>query len=157
VATCVTSAVSAMTLLAREREVRIISAPIAPELSAAIPDTSLRRSLIALLDNAIKHSPVGTAVTVSASKTGGRVHIDVSDEGPGIQGIAPNRVFDRFARSTDAIDGGGSSRTGFGIGLSLVQDTVSRYGGSAQVSSSTEEGTTMTLTIPLPRRLTGIH
>ncbi|WP_231901798.1 sensor histidine kinase [Microbacterium sp. T32] len=157
VATCVTSAVSAMSLLAREREVRLISTPIAPDLSAAIPDPSLRRSLIALLDNAIKHSPVGTAVTVSASQIGGRVHIDVTDEGPGIQGIAPDRVFDRFARSADAVDGGGSSRTGFGIGLSLVQDTLSRYGGSAQVSSSTDEGTTMTLTIPLPRRRAGLH
>jgi signal transduction histidine kinase len=157
VATCVASAISAMSILARERRVRLMGAHMAPDLSASIPHTSLRRSLIALLDNAIKHSPVGTVVTVRASQVGRRVHISVTDQGPGIRGIEPSRVFDRFARSADAVDGGGSSRTGFGIGLSLVQDTVSRYGGLARVSSSTNEGTTMTLIIPMPRRRAEIH
>jgi signal transduction histidine kinase len=114
-----------------------------------MPAASLQRSVVALLDNAVKHSPAGAKVVVTARKEGAQAVIDVIDEGPGIQGIAPSRIFDRFARSADAVDGGGSSRTGFGIGLSLVQDTVARYGGTAQVSATSSAGTTITLRVPL--------
>ncbi|MFS0735371.1 MULTISPECIES: ATP-binding protein [unclassified Microbacterium] len=143
------TAVSSMSILARERDVHLVSRPPDDDLTVAMPAASLQRSVVALLDNAVKHSPVGAKVVVTARREGAHAVIDVVDEGPGIQGIAPSRIFDRFARSADAVDGGGSSRTGFGIGLSLVQDTVARYGGTAQVSATSSAGTTMTLRVPL--------
>lgn len=143
------SAVSSMSILARERDVHLVSRPPEDDLAIAMPAASLQRSVVALLDNAVKHSPAGAKVLVAARREGSYAVIDVVDEGPGIQGIAPSRIFDRFARSADAVDGGGSSRTGFGIGLSLVQDTVARYGGTAQVSATSSAGTTITLRVPL--------
>ncbi|WP_454137964.1 sensor histidine kinase [Microbacterium paulum] len=89
-------------------------------------------------------------VTTSTSRTD--TCIAVRDHGPGIQGIDPERVFDRFARSSLAVDGGGSASTGFGIGLSLVQDTIGRFGGTVEVTSTSEEGTTITMTLPRGRR-----
>lgn len=140
--------IAGMSVLAEQRDVRLESESSHASLLVRMPESSLRRSMTALLDNAVKHSPAGTAVTVSARRRAGFVLIDVADNGPGIQGIAPERVFDRFARSSEAIDGGGSARTGFGIGLALVQNTVTRYGGSAEVTTSSPAGTTITLRVP---------
>lgn len=148
----VEGAVAAMRMLAADRGVTVISAPIPPDSAVLLPATSLHRALVALIDNAIKHSPAGTAVEISTVAERGVVAITVTDHGPGIRGIAPERVFDRFARSSAAVDGGGNERTGFGIGLSLVQDTVGRFGGSVEVTSSSERGTAMTLHLPTPLR-----
>lgn len=142
------SAVSAMRMLGRDRDVIVTVTHIDPDLTVAVPETGLHRSLVALIDNAIKHSPPGSTVTVSAATVRGDISIDVTDEGPGIRGIAPDRVFDRFARSSGAVDGGGTARTGFGIGLALVQDTVGRYGGTVEVARSSPAGTVMTLRFP---------
>lgn len=144
----VESAVTAMSVLARRRDVHLVSGPHDEGLRVDVPPAGLQRSIVALVDNAVKHSPPGGIVVVAARREGRQVRIDVTDEGPGIRGIAPERVFDRFARSANAVDGGGSSRTGFGIGLSLVQEAVTRYGGSASVSDTSDAGTTMTLRIP---------
>jgi signal transduction histidine kinase len=151
VAPIVDGALRAMQMLATERDVRVTSAPIPPELDVLIPDTSLHRALVALLDNAVKHSSAGQVVTVTADGDRNRVTLAVSDSGPGIRGIQPQRVFDRFARSSDAVDGGGTARTGFGIGLSLVQDTVGRFGGTVEVAQTSESGTTITMTLPRAR------
>lgn len=151
------SAVSSMSILARGRDVRVLSESPADDLAVAIPAASLHRSLVALLDNAVKHSPVGATVVVAARREGSHAVIDVADEGPGIRGIAPHRIFDRFARSAHAVDGGGSSRTGFGIGLSLVHDTVARYGGTVRVSATSAAGTTITLRVPIFSRARGFR
>ncbi|WZH35202.1 MAG: HAMP domain-containing sensor histidine kinase [Microbacterium enclense] len=148
VAPVVESSIAAMRLLARQRGVTLVSTPSAEELRVSMPASSLQRCVVALVDNAVKHSPETGTVVVSSRRDGRHVLIDVTDQGPGIQGISPDRVFERFARSAPAVGGGGSSRSGFGIGLALVQDAVTRYGGSAIVSVTSDAGTTMTLRIP---------
>ncbi len=90
------SAVSSMSILARERGVHLVSRSPEDNLAIAMPAASLQRSLVALLDNAVKHSPAGAKVVVTARKEGAHAFIDVADEGPGIQGIAPSRIFDRL-------------------------------------------------------------
>lgn len=151
VAPVVESSIAAMRLLARQRDVTLVSRPSDDELRVSMPASSLQRCVVALVDNAVKHSPAGGTVMVSSRRDGSHALIDVADEGPGIRGISPDRVFDRFARSAPAVGGGGSSRSGFGIGLALVQDAVTRYGGSAIVSSTSDAGTTMTLRLPVSR------
>ena len=54
---------------------------------------------------------------------------------------------------SDAVGGGGTTRTGFGIGLSLVRDTVERFGGTASVVETSPSGTTIELRIPQAREL----
>lgn len=141
------SAAAAMTMIAEQHGVAIVATATSPDVSVDIPAASLRRSLIALLDNAVKHSPPGI-IELNARADRRTVAITVADRGPGIQGIDPHRIFDRFARSSGAVDGGGNARTGFGIGLALVQDTITRHGGTIAVTSTSPDGTTLTLELP---------
>ena len=127
-----------------------------------VPEVQMRRMVTALVDNAIAHSPAGGSVRISAVVQQRRVVIQVTDEGPGIRGIAPERVFERFARSshqigervadgTTAADTGQDQRPirrGFGIGLALVRDVAVRHGGSVSVRDTSSRGTTMRLERP---------
>jgi signal transduction histidine kinase len=70
----------------------------------------------------------------------------VRDEGPGITGIDVDQIFERFAHGS--ADG---RRRGFGIGLSLVRDLAVRHGGRVVVESTSGEGTSMRLELPIVR------
>ncbi len=76
------------------------------------------------------------------------VRISVADQGPGITGIDPPRIFDRFARAGEALESGAGAHSGFGIGLSLVRDAVERAGGTVAVAKTSESGTEIELLIP---------
>lgn len=148
----VESAVSSMRVLAGGTGVRVTAAPIEPQVQVAIPSASLHRALVALLDNAVKNSPAGTEVTVTAVADHTRVRVAVTDQGPGIRGIPPERVFDRFAHADPPAGDRTGARTGFGIGLSLVQDTAGRFGGGVEVTGTGPDGTTITITLPRAKR-----
>lgn len=140
------AAAASLRMLARERHVHVRAAAVADDILVALPEATLNRALVALIDNAVKHSPDGETVSIAATATRSQVRIAVSDRGGGIRGIDPAHVFDRFAHSTAAVHDGG--RPGFGIGLSLVQETATRFGGHAEVTRTSPEGTTMTLILP---------
>ncbi|MES2169970.1 MAG: HAMP domain-containing sensor histidine kinase [Actinomycetota bacterium] len=144
-------AVDSMRIIAGEKQVGVTVNETRP-LATMMPAAAVHRCLVALLDNALDFAPVGSIIHVSLSESRSMVRISVRDEGPGITGIDPARIFDRFARSSDTVDGGGSSRTGFGIGLSLVRDTVERAGGTASVASTSAQGTEIELRVPLTRQ-----
>lgn len=135
-------------IIAEEHQVGIeLDAP--PDVSVAVPAASIHRCLVALLDNALRFSPSGSTIQVAARAERSRAEIRVIDRGPGISGIASDRVFDRFARG-EGVEG---DATGFGIGLALVKDTVERYGGTAVVESTGASGTTILLRLPRVRRV----
>ena len=140
-------AAESMRILASEKSVTVTVSQV-PPMATRMPAASVHRCVVALLDNALDFAPPGSEVHVSLSQVRSSVRIAVSDKGPGITGIAPERIFDRFARSGEAVDGGGSSHSGFGIGLSLVRDTVERAGGTASVAKSSAKGTEIELIIP---------
>lgn len=116
------------------------------------PTASLRRAVLALVDNAIGHAPSGSTVTVSTRLERDSAIITVTDEGRGITGIKPTRVFDRFARSDPAPETTGTnahaSRPSFGIGLALVREVALRHGGSVRVAATSPTGTTLELVLP---------
>lgn len=143
-------AVDSMSILAAERSVTI-RLDAAEQAATVVPATSIHRCIMALLDNALDFSPPGSTIDVSVEEDRSSAVIRVRDRGPGITGIKSSRIFDRFARSGDAVGGGGTTRTGFGIGLSLVRDTVARFGGTASVVETSPAGTTIELRIPLAR------
>ncbi len=116
----------------------------ARDLIAAIPPTSLRRSISALIDNAVKHSPLPGRVVVSVHRLGSDVAIDVSDSGDGVDPAVLARIFDRNVFSESEAPG----RPSFGIGLALVHDTAARYGGRVSVLTTGPHGTTMRLRLP---------
>jgi signal transduction histidine kinase len=76
----------------------------------------LRQALINLVDNAIKYTPIGGHVRLTAMESAGGVTIDISDTGPGIVAQPRARIFDRFARGRSRSGVGGA-----GLGLSLAE------------------------------------
>ncbi|SFR52693.1 Signal transduction histidine kinase [Microbacterium azadirachtae] len=147
------AAVADLTLIAERRGVRIALSTLPGEVG--LPSVDLRRCLVALLDNAVRHSPDGGTVVVAAVATRAQVRISVSDGGAGIIGIDAARVFERFAHGAtpagapaDASAAGPGSRASFGIGLALVAELAERHGGGVRVASTGPTGTTFELTVP---------
>ncbi len=113
---------------------------------ARIPAVTLVRILVALLDNAVQHSPSGGSVTVRIGRAARDVTVRVIDDGDRIEGIPPDQIFERFARPPRAVD-----PRGFGLGLSLVRDVARRAGRLDRGRALELDGTTFLLTLPAIR------
>ena len=96
-----------------------------------------------IIDNAIKFTPSGGSVTVTAFETLGAIEIVVSDTGIGIDPVVVPRVFDRGFRTKDAV-----SQPGFGLGLALAKSIVNFYRGTITCKSQPGEGTIFTIRLP---------
>jgi signal transduction histidine kinase len=79
-----------------------------------------------LLDNAIRHTPEGTPVTVSTSRSNGSAKVTVADGGPGLDNAAATQVFDRFF--TGDADNGGA-----GLGLAIAKELAERMHGEIRL------------------------
>lgn len=141
----IAAAVEGMRVIAADRGVGIDVAVTSTEWGTTVPGMSLQRCVTALLDNAIAYSPSGSSIRVSAERRRASLVIAVADQGAGITGIDPDRIFDRFAHSDSPIQ---RDRASFGIGLSLVQEIATRHGGSVDVVRTSAAGTTLALTLP---------
>ncbi|RZU16290.1 signal transduction histidine kinase [Kribbella rubisoli] len=104
--------------------------------------SAIRRATIALVDNAIDHTPRGGEVRLGVRRHRGDVILAVSDTGPGIGPEAAQRVLRRF-------DSGGhrSGRAHYGLGLALAHDVANRLGGHLRLAPS-EVGATFELVLP---------
>jgi two-component system phosphate regulon sensor histidine kinase PhoR len=102
------------------------------------------RALVNLVQNAIKFTPEGGAISVKASHAGNGLKISVSDTGVGIAVSDLPRVFERFYKVEQSRASGGT-----GLGLALVKHAVEAHGGSVTAESRLGEGSTFTITIPL--------
>jgi signal transduction histidine kinase len=107
--------------------------------------TRLRQVLGNLIENAVKYSPEGGEVRVSAVAANGEVRIAVRDAGPGIPRDHQARIFEKFGR----VDVPGASKPGTGLGLFIARSIAEAHGGSLDVSSGAEPGSTFTLTLPV--------
>jgi signal transduction histidine kinase len=107
--------------------------------------TRLRQVLGNLIENAVKYSPEGGEVRVSAAAANGEVRIAVRDAGPGIPRDHQSRIFEKFGR----VDVPGASKPGTGLGLFIARSIAEAHGGSLDVSSGAEPGSTFTLTLPV--------
>ena len=95
----------------------------------------------ALVENALRHTPPGTSVEVSAVRGDGEARLVVRDTGPGIPEGDHGRVFQRFYRA------GGGKASGSGLGLAIAAELAAKMGGSLTVESRPGE-TIFTLTLP---------
>ena len=148
------AALDTMQPSAAEREVTIRVVGSTPAV-VRMRAPQLRRCVLALLDSALEHSPAGTTVTVAVAPAGRFVCLDVHDEGPAVTGAEAERIFDRFAhRPADptaaprAPSTTRPHRTGSGLGLFLVRETVTRHGGSVAVVPGAGPGSTIRLLLP---------
>ena len=106
----------------------------------------LRQVLANLVDNAIKYSPAGENVVVSARADNGRVFVDVADRGPGIPREQHRMIFEKFGRANTP-----SAKPGTGLGLFIARSIAEAHGGSLDVRSAPDDGATFTLALPLER------
>jgi two-component system sensor histidine kinase BaeS len=99
-----------------------------------------------LLANALKYTPSGGSVTLSAKATNEQVIIEVADTGIGISPNEVEMVFERFYRAKDPRLQG---TTGTGLGLPLARQLARLHGGEVTLQSTLNKGSTFTLTLPL--------
>jgi signal transduction histidine kinase len=129
--------------MAGEKEMEV-SASIGADLTAAWADRErIHQVLSNLVGNAIKFTPQGGRVLVTAVAEDGEIRVSVADTGPGIPPEHLPHVFDRFwqARST--------RRAGAGLGLAIARGIVEAHGGEIGVESEPGRGTTFHFTLPL--------
>jgi len=105
---------------------------------------ALRRVIRNLIDNAIKYTPAGGRITVSAHESNDLLAIGVSDTGKGISEADLPHVFDKFYRAESGADDG----AGVGLGLYLAQHIVAQLEGELTVESKQDKGTTFTMFMP---------
>lgn len=133
--------------LADERGVKLVCAVGAAPPPVVGARASLRRAMIALLDNAIRHASGEVRLTVDMS--GHHVVIDVSDDGPGLDPNLVPTLFERFATAPG--DGRPGIRRRYGLGLALVSEIAARHGGSVSLVDNGRPGATFRLRLPADR------
>jgi two-component system OmpR family sensor kinase len=103
---------------------------------------SLRTLLVNLVDNAVRYTPAGGRVDVSAGVAEGAPYLDVADTGPGIPGPERERVFGRFVRLP------GAGESGSGLGLSIVRAIAERHGALVALADTPGGGLTVRVQFP---------
>ncbi len=120
----------------------LLRADVPANLPRAMADEQRIRQVLAnLLGNALRHTPAGGSVVVSAAAQGDWVTIEVADTG---SGMSPARVDDAFERFVKGPDSPGS-----GLGLAICRDLVRAHGGEITIDSSEGIGTRVTFTLPV--------
>jgi len=104
----------------------------------------LAQALGNVVSNAIKYTPPGSEVTVSAGMEAGKVWIRVLDSGPGITPEEQSRIFAPFYRGS----AGRRFPQGMGLGLSIAHDLITAHGGHIEVSSTPGAGSAFTIWLP---------
>ena len=130
-----------------------LSMEVPAPLWAHVDPLRISQALDNLISNAIKYSPNGGNVRVSASTEGDRVLLHVEDDGLGMTAADAERVFTRFFRSPAVRDG---SIPGAGLGLSITKAIVERHGGSISCNTLPDPEAPSRWSSPrkAPRRLT---
>ena len=99
-----------------------------------------------LVSNAVKYTPSGGRVTVALERLGEEAQVIVEDTGIGIPEDAIPNLFQEFYRAPNAKE---LEQEGTGLGLTIVKDLVTRFGGRVSVQSRQNAGTKFTVTLPL--------
>jgi PAS domain S-box-containing protein len=105
----------------------------------------LRQVMLNLLSNAIRHSPPGSTITISAERRDALVEISVADNGPGIPEAHHEAIFEPFVQVGRSLK---NPTEGVGLGLAISRDLARGMGGDLTVRSVAGEGATFTLVLP---------
>lgn len=125
---------------------------IAGETSEALLDGDrLERAVANLLRNAIEHTPPGGRVWVTVAESGGQVSLAVADTGEGIDPAVLPNIWTRFYRAERSRARPDAGSDGAGLGLAITRGIVEAHGGTVEVASEPDLGTTFTVRIPVSR------
>ena len=129
---------------AREQDLSIrFNCP--PDVGEVRADESrLKHALFNLISNAIKFTPPGGSIVVSASRQANDLRLVVEDTGAGIEGEDQEKVFGKFVQGENA----SSRQAGAGLGLSLVKSLIELHGGKVEIESTPGEGTKVVCILP---------
>jgi signal transduction histidine kinase len=131
--------------LAAEKEIAL-EASVPDELPPLRADRAkLRRVLVNLISNALKFTPRGGRVYLTAAPGDGHVRVSVADTGVG---IAPDDLRDIFDKYAQARSRATRSEKGTGLGLYITRQLVELHGGGIEVHSEVGRGSTFSFTIP---------
>ena len=123
-----------------------LTAELAPAVTITGDASKLGQVVYNLIDNAVKYTPEGGAVTVTLTADSREAALTVRDTGIGIPKEDLSHIFDRFYR----VDKARSRATGgTGLGLSIVRQMVQLHGGEITVTSESGEGSAFTVTLPV--------
>lgn len=105
----------------------------------------LTQALMALVDNAVRHTPPDTTVWIGSRLGDDEVRLWVCDDGPGVAAVDRERIFERFARGTS----GPRRSDGAGLGLAIVRVIAEAHGGSAELEDVPGGGSRFVLRLPI--------
>jgi two-component system sensor histidine kinase KdpD len=98
-----------------------------------------------LLDNAVKYTPPGTQISISAEADADQVRVSVADEGPGLPPGEEKRVFEKFHRAAPE-----GAQSGVGLGLSIAKAILQAHGGAIEAENLPAGGAVFRFSLPLP-------
>ncbi|RPH75074.1 HAMP domain-containing protein, partial [bacterium] len=146
IGTLVSYAVEEIKPLAIERNITIIN-EIGDDISPVYGDDDrLVQVITNLFSNAVKFSPKGKVITVSAVREGNYVAVSVADRGAVIQGADRDKLFKKFQRLETAETG---ERGGTGLGLVICKEIIERHHGRIYYKSGVTGGNVFTFTVPV--------
>lgn len=123
-----------------------------PVILEGTPD-DLHRVILNLIDNAVRHTPEGTTITVATGidVPNHQAVLTVADDGPGVPEDLWPHIFDRFVRNTGP--GDRAATNGTGLGLAIVHAIAKGHGGTAEVGDSPDGGAMFSVRLPLDPQL----
>ena len=130
---------------AAERDSRLATEIAPAAATLAVDPDALRQIFTNLLDNALRYTPRGGAITVRGQKTVDGVQLEVADTGSGIAPDHLPRIFERFYRVDPARSRG---EGGTGLGSAIVKHLVEAHGGRVEAHSTLGAGTTIRMLFP---------
>ncbi|APM38849.1 histidine kinase [Clostridium kluyveri] len=113
-------------------------------IMAKVDSRLIIQVIINIVDNAIKYTPPGSHIVISAKRRKQFILVEIADDGHGIEDEAKDRLFDMFY-TVDNIRG--DSRRGLGLGLSLCKSIVHAHGGTIYVKDNIPQGTVICFTL----------
>jgi two-component system, OmpR family, sensor histidine kinase KdpD len=105
----------------------------------------IEQVLMNLLENAVKYTPSGAQIDISAGIDNNRVLVEVADQGPGIRPGEEDRIFEKFVR-------GSSSAGGIGLGLTICKAIISAHGGRIWAENRFGGGVAFRFTLPVEEK-----
>lgn len=128
---------------AESKNIKLTSEDISPEFKIYADPTGLKRVLGNLVSNAIKFTPKGGTVSITAARSSNQVRISVSDSGRGIDAKTQRTLFERYSRSRE-----NEQVEGTGLGLYIVKSITDAHGGRIHLESELDRGTTFAVYFP---------
>lgn len=132
-------------------EERLRDHPVTTDLPVDLPlvpidELLIEQVFINLLENAVRYTPPGTPIEISARAEGRMLVVDLADRGPGVPAGQEEAVFGRFYRAQDALADAGA---GSGLGLAICRGIVTAHGGRIRITPRAGGGAVVRFTLPL--------